>query len=136
MLCILTRTNKRNIGYLNCSPFPHRNGLRSIPIFLYRKISHMLRHSSSFPKRVGNRPPLFGSPASYDAFCFHIGQRFAVAATFLRVKRLRRRCLFRNLCFDDADKLRCGYLLHQGLHRFGRCKALRKGGGASGTAAI
>ena len=28
-----------------------RNGLRSIPIFLCRKISHMLRHSSSFAKR-------------------------------------------------------------------------------------
>ena len=28
-----------------------RNGPRSIPIFLCRKISHMLRHSSSFAKR-------------------------------------------------------------------------------------
>ena len=35
---------------------PRWNGLRSIPIFLCRKISHMLRHSSSFAKghiRVG-----------------------------------------------------------------------------------
>ena len=33
------------------SAAPRRNGLRSIPIFLCRKISHMLRHSSSFAKR-------------------------------------------------------------------------------------
>ena len=38
------------------SAAPRRNGLRSIPIFLCRKISHMLRHSSFFAKghiRVG-----------------------------------------------------------------------------------
>ena len=33
------------------SAAPRRNGLRSIPIFLCRKISHMLRHSSSFAKK-------------------------------------------------------------------------------------
>ena len=33
------------------SGIPRRNGLRSIPIFLCRKISHTLRHSSSFAKR-------------------------------------------------------------------------------------
>ena len=38
------------------SAAPRRNGLRSIPIFLCRKISHMLRHSSFIAKghiRVG-----------------------------------------------------------------------------------
>ena len=42
--------------YLYASALSCRNGLRSIPIFLCRKISHTLRHSSSFAKghiRVG-----------------------------------------------------------------------------------
>ena len=47
--------------YLYGSALPRRNGLCSIPIFLYRKISHTHRHSSFVAKRHAR---LACSPAS------------------------------------------------------------------------
>ncbi len=53
---------------------PHRNGLCSVPIFLYRKISHTRRRSSSFAT---------GTLSSPDRLQTH-SQRLTIAATFLR----------------------------------------------------
>ena len=76
--------------YLYGSALSCRNGLRSIPIFLCRKISHMLRHSSSFAKRHARlacslasalstthcRYHLFASmPAARISLCFGTARR-------------------------------------------------------------
>ena len=95
------------------SSAPRRNGLRSIPIFLYRKISQPLRHSSLFAKRharltcslvnalttAHSRYHLFASPRGFVWTALHsdfsLQKNQSAAPSFLLCrKRLRLRRLF------------------------------------------
>ena len=69
--------------YLYGSALSCRNGLRSIPIFLCRKISHMLRHSSFFAKghiRVGYSvaSALITTLAHYQPFAIMFAARISL----------------------------------------------------------
>ena len=90
------------------SSAPRRNGLRSIPIFLYRKISQPLRHSSLFAKRharltcslvnalttAHSRYHLFASPRGFVRTALHsdfsLQKNQSAAPSFLLIRKKAR----------------------------------------------